>query len=111
MDDDLRRRMASVVTDLQERSDLLNGALVSARAENYDAESPDRQVHLSVDGRPRVTGVHITARAIREYGAEGLGAVLTQVLNEGLAEAHAGTQRLLQPQVPGALIQTEGHDR
>jgi DNA-binding protein YbaB len=101
MDDELSQRMVSVTKGLRAQVDHLNGVLASSRAATYDAESPDQQVRMTVDGRPRLTGVSISARVIRQHGAEDLGPVLTQVLNDGLAKAHAGTRRLLQADVSG----------
>jgi DNA-binding protein YbaB len=113
MDDELSRRMVSVVDAVRARADQLNNALAAARAATYDAESPDQDVRVTVDGRPRLTAVHVSARAIRRYGADGLGPLLTQVLNDGLGKAHAGTRRLLPAEPPGlgASEQPDAEDR
>ncbi|HEY0487086.1 MAG TPA: hypothetical protein VGD72_12645 [Mycobacteriales bacterium] len=109
MDDDLRRRMASVADELRARAEHLNTVLESARAAQYHAVSPDEEIRVTADGRPRVDSVGISARAIRDHGAEGLGPALTEVINAGLAKARTGTWNALQRDI--GLPSLDGRDR
>lgn len=103
--------MAATVQRFEEQAGRLTGALESARRARYEAESPDREVAITVDGRPRVAAARISARAIRAHGATGLGPVLTEVLNDALAKAAAGTQALLRSEVGDQVTWPEDGDR
>jgi len=68
--------------------------LAATRQRTYAAESADGEVRVTVDGRPRVVEVHVSARAVRD-GADALGAAITEAANAAVRLAKAGTNEAL----------------
>jgi DNA-binding protein YbaB len=72
----------------------LETALAGARERTYAGESADGEVRVTVDGRPRVVGVHVSARAVRD-GAGPLGAAIAEAANAAMRAAGDGTNEAL----------------
>ncbi|HEY7482962.1 MAG TPA: YbaB/EbfC family nucleoid-associated protein [Streptosporangiaceae bacterium] len=72
----------------------LQQALAEAKERTYEAESADGEVRVTVDGRPRITAVHIDPRALRGGGDE-LGQAIADTTNAAVRAALDGTKETL----------------
>jgi DNA-binding protein YbaB len=72
----------------------LEQAMAAARERTYEAESADGEVRVTVDGRPRVTKVHVSARAVRS-GPGPLGAAIMEAANAAVRVAREGANEAL----------------
>jgi DNA-binding protein YbaB len=72
----------------------LEQAMADARERTYVAESADGEVRVTVDGRPRVTEVYVSARAVRN-GPGPLGAAITEAANAAVRVAREGANEAL----------------
>ena len=72
----------------------LEQAMAGARERTYAGESADGEVRVTVDGRPRVTEVYVSARAVRK-GPGPLGAAITEAANAALRVAKEGANEAL----------------
>jgi DNA-binding protein YbaB len=72
----------------------LEQAMADARERTYVAESADGDVRVTVDGRPRVTEVYVSARAVRN-GPGPLGAAITEAANAAVRVAREGANEAL----------------
>lgn len=67
----------------------LEQAMAAAEERTYVGESADGEVRVTVDGRPRVTEVYVSARAVRN-GPGPLGAAITEAANAAVRVARQG---------------------
>jgi DNA-binding protein YbaB len=72
----------------------LEQAISAADERTYVAESADGEVRVTVDGRPRVTEVYVSARAVRN-GPGPLGAAITEAANAAVRVAREGANEAL----------------
>ncbi|HEU5156904.1 MAG TPA: YbaB/EbfC family nucleoid-associated protein [Streptosporangiaceae bacterium] len=72
----------------------LEHAMATAREQTYTGESADGEVRVTVDGRPRVREVYVSARAVRS-GPGPLGAAITEAANEAVRAAREGAAETL----------------
>jgi DNA-binding protein YbaB len=72
----------------------LEQAMAAARERTYVAEAADGEVRVTVDGRPRVTEVYVSARAVRN-GPDSLGAAIAEAANAAVRAARDGANETL----------------
>jgi DNA-binding protein YbaB len=77
------------VAAAQAQQTQLEQAMAAAKERTYVAESADGEVRVTVDGRPRVTEVYVSARAVRN-GPGPLGAAITEATNAAVRVARQG---------------------
>jgi DNA-binding protein YbaB len=86
--------VARLTSSMQGRLAELQGAIESAKEQTYEAASADESVVVAVTGRPRVTRVSVSAKAVRG-GPEALGAWVVEAVNAATGKARAGAQTAL----------------
>jgi DNA-binding protein YbaB len=91
-----------VARDLERTAQEMRQAVADVVAVTHETSSPDGQVRVTVDGRPRVIGLYLDPSAL-DQGADQLDTVLTATLNEALAAAHAATGQALVGRLPPSL--------
>jgi DNA-binding protein YbaB len=85
---------SSTIAAAEAQQARLEQAMAAARARTYVAESADGEVRVTVDGRPRVTEVYVSARAVRN-GPGPLGAAITEAANVAVRVAREGANEAL----------------
>lgn len=82
------------VAAAQAQQTRLEEAVTAAKERTYAGESADGEVRVTVDGRPRVTEVYVSARAVRN-GPGSLGAAITEAANAAVRVAREGANEAL----------------
>jgi DNA-binding protein YbaB len=92
----------AIAGQLSEMSERWRQALDEARHREFRASDDDGLAEVTVDGRPRVTGIRLHPDALRA-GQDELDRLLTTLLNEALGEARTQTRAAMLDTLPGDL--------
>lgn len=94
--------LTAIAGQLGEMSERLQQTLDEARAQEFRASDRDGLAEVTVDGRPRVTGIRLHPDAVRA-GQDEIDRLLTGLLNEALGEARTQVRAAMLEALPGDL--------
>jgi DNA-binding protein YbaB len=94
--------ISRAASDLERTAQELRQAVAEVADATYETSSPDGQVRVTVDGRPRLIALYLDPSAL-DQGADKLDTLLTTTLNEALAAARSATGQGLLDRLPASL--------
>jgi DNA-binding protein YbaB len=87
----------------REEAERLGAALAETATRHYEVISPNEQVTVVADGRPRLLRIVLDPRIMRS-GAEAIGELLTATIGTALAEANQSRNAAMEQLLPPGIL-------